>query len=96
MIKQEIPSYIIKKLTFFHCKRGPKRCYLCQEQRSEKVCLLKLCPNDGIARRMIQVKINDKNLLCEIEVVRLFNDMPEAELFAQEKNIVIDFGKEGS
>lgn len=94
MKKQEVPSYIIKKLTFFHCKRGPKRCYLCQEQREEKVCLLKICPSDGIARRMIQVKVENKNLLCEIEIIRVFNDMPEATLFAQEKNILIDPGKE--
>ncbi|MBI4852457.1 MAG: hypothetical protein HY819_11740 [Acidobacteria bacterium] len=93
MVKEEIPSYLIKKLTFFHCKRGPKRCYLCQEQRTEKICLLKICPSDGIIRRMIQVKIGSKNLLCEIDIIQVFNDATEATLFAKERNIALDIDK---
>jgi hypothetical protein len=93
MVK-EIPPYIIKKLTFFHCKRGPKRCYLCQEQKVEKICLLKICPSDGIARRMIQVKVGNKNLLCEIEVEQVFETLEDANRFAKEKNVFLDLGKE--
>lgn len=92
MTKENIPTYLIKKLTIFHCKRGPKRCYMCQEQRAEKFCLLKICP-DEVTGRMIQVKVGNRNLLCKIEIIRIFDDSLEAEIFAQEKDIIIDLGK---
>ena len=83
---------IIKKITLFHCARGPKRCEKCREleKEGEKFCLIRVYLKAGnIARPMTEIVYNGKKILCEYDVEKVFKNVIKAKKYAKNNGINI-------
>lgn len=80
-------QFIIRKTTMLHCKRGISDCEKCQNIYSQKYCLLDIEPKGDYQRPVIEVLINDKKMWVEYDVIKIFNNLNEAQKYAKENNI---------
>jgi hypothetical protein len=78
-----MPCYIIRRVRIAHCKRGPSRCEKCREMDAERICLLDICPEGEMQRRVIQVN----EAWCEFDIVRMFESEEDASQYAHEHGI---------
>ncbi|MFX1518599.1 MAG: hypothetical protein ACFFCD_01555 [Promethearchaeota archaeon] len=82
---------VIDKIYVPHCARGPKRCEECKKATEvEKICLIRVyLESSDIARPMSDFVVDGKKMLCEFDVLKVFEDESEAEGYAKKHNINI-------
>jgi recombinational DNA repair protein RecR len=78
-------QYIIRRVRLAHCKRGPERCEQCRAMDEERICLLDICPEGEMQRRVIQV--GEDGPWREFDIVRSFRSEEEAQAYADEHGI---------
>jgi hypothetical protein len=78
-----MPGYVIRRIRIAHCKRGPARCDKCRELDAERICLLDICPEGEMQRRVIQVR----GVWRGFDVVRMFDSEEAARAYADEHGI---------
>ncbi len=81
---------VIKRIILVHCARGFTRCEKCRKlkEEGEKYCLIKVFLKAGnIARPMTEIVYNDKTILCEYDVKKVFKDEIEAKEYAEKNKI---------
>jgi len=83
---------MIKEMPKIHCARGPKGCQKCREMKEEgdSFSLLKVFLDTGeITRPMTEIIVDNESILCEYDVLKRFNDVTEAEKYAEANNVEI-------
>ena len=74
----------------FHCARPKGACKKCAElaEEGEKYCLISFQYSaEEIARPMITIEINEEEVLCEFDLIKIFKDESEAIEYAMENGI---------
>ena len=74
----------------FHCARPKGACKKCAElaEEGEKYCLISFQYSaEEIARPMITIEINEVEVLCEFDLIKIFKDESEAMEYAMENGI---------
>ena len=84
-----MPCYVIRRIRFAHCKRGPSRCEQCRQMNVEQICLLDICPpHPGeFQRRVMHVMARGEPVWREYDVVRSFASEAEARQYAAAEGI---------
>ena len=80
----------IVKMIPFHCARPKGACKKCAElaEEGEKYCLISFQYSaEEIARPMITIEINEEEVLCEFDLIKIFKDESEAMEYAMENGI---------
>ena len=80
----------IVKMIPFHCARPKGACKKCAElaEEGEKYCLISFQYSaEEIARPMITIEINEVEVLCEFDLIKIFKDESEAMEYAMENGI---------
>lgn len=84
---QKNDNLIIRKIPIVHCMRGTQYCAKCREFYKERYCLLDISVKDESARPVIEVERDGKKIMCEYNIVKIFDDLDEAKKFAKKNNI---------
>jgi hypothetical protein len=78
-----MPHFVVRRIRIAHCKKGPARCDKCREMDAERICLLEICPQGDMQRRVIQIG----DIWQEFEVARVFESEEDARAYADEHGI---------
>jgi hypothetical protein len=83
--------YIIRKLRWAHCKRGPSFCQQCRETNVDGMCLLDVSPprQGEVQRRVIRVQMDGEWVWREFDIVKVF-DSAEAAIGYADRNGIED------
>ncbi len=74
----------------FHCARPKGACKKCAElaEEGEKHCLISFQYSaEEMARPMMTIEINEEEVLCEFDLIKIFKDESEAIEYAMENGI---------
>ena len=74
----------------FHCARPKGACKKCAElaEEGEKYCLLSFQYSaEEMARPMMTIEINEEEVLCEFDLIKIFKEESEAREYAMENGI---------
>ena len=80
----------IVKMIPFHCARPKGACKKCAElaEEGEKYCLISFQYSaEEMARPMMTIEINEEEVLCEFDLIKIFKDESEAREYAMENGI---------
>ena len=80
----------IVKMIPFHCARPKGACKKCAElaEEGEKYCLLSFQYSaEEMARPMMTIEINEEEVLCEFDLIKIFKEESEAREYAMENGI---------
>ncbi|MBY8987912.1 MAG: hypothetical protein KGD61_05610 [Candidatus Lokiarchaeota archaeon] len=74
----------------FHCARPRGACKKCTKlaEEGEKYCLVSFqFSSEEMARPMMTLEINVEDTLCEVNLIKIFNDESEARKYAIENGV---------
>ena len=86
----------IKKMPYIHCARGPERCEKCKKfaEKEDSYALIKVfleSTNTNIARPIIEIYIGCRKIIGEYDIIKRFNDIEDAKIYAKNNKIDITF-----
>jgi hypothetical protein len=93
MDDSESSYLLIKKITPFHCQRGPQSCENCRKLgKEEKFCLLRIytSSNGMVARPVMQTEQAGVKSFNEYDLVKIFDSRKLARRYAKKNKITFD------
>jgi hypothetical protein len=78
---------VIQKIALAHCARGIRNCPKCREVYTRKYCLLDICVQGDMARRVIEVEINGEKVWRAFDITKTFETYDQAIAYARANKI---------
>jgi len=78
---------VIQKIALAHCARGIRNCPKCREVYTRKYCLLDICVQGDMARRVIEVEIGGEKVWRAFDIIKIFETYDQAIAYARANKI---------